>query len=92
MEIIAQFVKGATETGSRVNVSETMHGVIALLDSSMVLLQAIIEVFVRSMEHLMLSDNHSCRRIASWKNRFTVTFGDEDFGSILNILPIHDIL
>jgi hypothetical protein len=30
-----------------------MHGVIALLDSPMVLLQAVIEVFVRSMEHLI---------------------------------------
>jgi hypothetical protein len=53
MERVASFVKGTTETGSRVNVSETMHGVRALLDSSMVLLQAIIEVCVGSMEHLI---------------------------------------
>ena len=37
-EMVAQFVKSTTETCSRVEVSKTMHGVIPLLDSPMVLL------------------------------------------------------
>ena len=50
-EVVAQFVKSRTEAGSRREVPEAIHGIIPLLDSPMVLFQAIIEIFVGSMKH-----------------------------------------
>jgi len=48
-EIVAQFVKSATEACCRFEASETTHGIVALLDPSVILLQPIIEVLVRPM-------------------------------------------
>ncbi|GHO57507.1 hypothetical protein KSB_59820 [Ktedonobacter robiniae] len=78
MKVVSSFIKGPADTGSGVNVSETMHGRIPLLDSPMILLQAIVEVCVRPMLHVfaqgftprswiggMAMRYHSFRRMAN---------------------------
>src|SRR5258708_13628551 len=44
--------------GNGVNVSKTMHGIRALLDPSMILLQTLVEVFARPMLHVIAQDAH----------------------------------
>ena len=50
-QVVPPFVKSRTETGSRRDVPEAMHGGIAVLDSPMVLCQAMSEIGVASMKH-----------------------------------------
>jgi hypothetical protein len=51
-EIIAQFIEGPTETCRPLNCAKAAHWVISLFDSTVVLLQPIVEVFARSMVHI----------------------------------------
>ncbi len=50
---LAHFIEGSAEARCRGHASEPTHGMIALLDTTMVLLQSIVEITVGSMEHLI---------------------------------------
>jgi hypothetical protein len=52
-EIVAYFVKGATETGRGVEGSKTTHRIVALFDAAVVLFQTIIEILVRPMLNIV---------------------------------------
>src|SRR5450631_2629298 len=51
-EIIAQFVEGTTKACRSFNGSKAAHRIGALFDSTVVLLQSIVEIFARSMVHI----------------------------------------
>jgi hypothetical protein len=55
-EIIAQFVEGRTEAGRRFNGSKTTHRIIALFDTTMILLSPIIEIFIGPMLDVAAQD------------------------------------
>lgn len=48
-KIVTQFVKRTTKTSCRRESSKPAHGIVSLFDASVILLQIIIEVFIRPM-------------------------------------------
>jgi len=49
-EKLAHFVKSATKTGCRGKATKPAHGVVALLDATMILLHSIVEVRITAMD------------------------------------------
>jgi len=49
---LAHFLEGAAEARGRGHTSEPTHGVIALLDATVILLQSIVEVAVGPVQHV----------------------------------------
>jgi hypothetical protein len=51
-EVVSEFVERSTETPCRSDVSESSHGVVALLDAPVVLFEAVVEIATVPVHHL----------------------------------------
>ena len=67
-EIVAQFVESTTKACRRFNCSKATHGIVPLFDATVILFQAIIEVFVRPMLYIAAH----CLTYRSWIGRMSI--------------------
>jgi hypothetical protein len=51
-EELAHFIEGSTEACCRGNASKVAHGVVALFDTTVILLQLVVEIAIGPVEHI----------------------------------------
>ena len=52
-EVVPLFVKCSTKASCRIKAPESPHGIVALFDATMILLQPIVEIAIAAMGHLL---------------------------------------
>ena len=63
-QVISQLIESGTETTGGLKLFEPEHWVVTLFDSSMILLNAIVQILVVSMENFPTGDPTNCLRVS----------------------------
>ena len=63
-QVISQLIESVTETTGGLKLFEPEHSVVTLFDSSMILLNAIVQILVVSMQDLTTNDPANCLRVS----------------------------
>jgi len=62
-QVISQFVESITETACGFELFEPKHWIVTLLDSSMILLDSVVQILIVSMRNFSTDDPTNCLRV-----------------------------